>query len=244
MNNQQFENEKYAFNFLPKFHFSKDCPICLEDFNHNDHKAVVLNCGHLICAPCLNDMLEANKKKVETFLYCGNLKDQCPLCRDEFIEKPKETVVIAQPINIVNSNVVINNTTSSTRTSSARITLTDRTLVFPTPFIINNTYPIRKTNVVFAVVKRKQRNNNNARSGSQIDKQYILPYLALNPEEPSLQYQYRFQSKRKLMKFLSDPSHTSPWILKTEKVRINPNYQDNASHHEYFNHESAENGSF
>ena len=43
-----------------------DCVICYEKFNNTDHKAVAINCGHIVCITCAI-ALESTRK--------------CPHCR-------------------------------------------------------------------------------------------------------------------------------------------------------------------
>lgn len=41
---------------------SKECSICCEDYNNNEKKPVVMDCGHTVCIMCLKPILQTQKK--------------------------------------------------------------------------------------------------------------------------------------------------------------------------------------
>ncbi|KAM5146906.1 ring finger protein-like [Mantella aurantiaca] len=55
-------------------HFEKECPICTELYDANNHKQSLLNCNHVFCDNCIKTMvIKANEVNLG--------KVTCPLCR-------------------------------------------------------------------------------------------------------------------------------------------------------------------
>jgi hypothetical protein len=41
-----------------------ECQICFEEYNNNNKKPVVLDCGHSICQICLQQILSSNQRNL------------------------------------------------------------------------------------------------------------------------------------------------------------------------------------
>lgn len=41
---------------------SKECPICLEDYDNKAKKPIVMECGHSVCYSCLSAILRSSRK--------------------------------------------------------------------------------------------------------------------------------------------------------------------------------------
>jgi len=41
---------------------TKECPICLEDYDSKNKKPMVMECGHSVCYTCLTSILRTSKK--------------------------------------------------------------------------------------------------------------------------------------------------------------------------------------
>ena len=89
------------------------CPVCLENFDTEDHQAYVLSCPHMICSRCLHPAFETN---VDPLIYrmtrtgrvsrpatsCERLNNRhvihdenhpskrCPVCREPVYSKLKK----------------------------------------------------------------------------------------------------------------------------------------------------------
>ena len=42
--------------------FSKECPICCEEYTNAEKKPIVMDCGHTICIICLSLIYRSQKK--------------------------------------------------------------------------------------------------------------------------------------------------------------------------------------
>lgn len=65
-----------------------ECPCCRENFNNEENKPYIMECGDTICLKCINNYQEALKK--ETF--------ECPTCCNE-----------TKSSGILNKSIVLNN---------------------------------------------------------------------------------------------------------------------------------------
>ena len=202
----------YMFNVLPKMFYEKECPVCMEPYDNEKVRAAVLDCRHLICTKCLQDMIKMNKTK-GSCVYLQ--KDKCPVCRKEMkittappaltIDNPNAVVINAQ-------NVVVN-----IRNNVERDVLADQHIDFNPPKVVWG------QNISRIIVKRRQRNNGNAHSGRQIDKHYLTPFLNLpNTDETQVgRRQFRFNSKAKIMRWFENPVPIGGEILRYETQYTN-----------------------
>ena len=203
----------YKFNILPKMFYEKECPVCFEPYDNDKIRAAVLDCKHLICVQCVQNMIKMNKTR-GSCIYLQ--KDKCPVCRAEMKIAPAEPAIIINNPNaiVINAeNVVVN-----IRNNIMRDVLEDQYIDFAPPKVVWG------QNITRIIVKRRQRNNGNAHSGRQIDKHYLTPFLNLpirpNSSQP-VRRQFRFNSKARIMRWLANPVQTGGEILRYETQYIN-----------------------
>ena len=72
---------------------SKDCPICLEDYDSKNRRPMVMECGHSICYFCLGSVLRTNTKK-------------CPFDKKELLMNLNQYPVNWSYLEILNSNII------------------------------------------------------------------------------------------------------------------------------------------
>lgn len=98
----QFETE--AISQL-KSNNKSECPICFEHM----HGGVLLPCLHVMCKPCLEDMIETNHAKAKEL--------ECPICR-----KPaKESDLLQMMVNESSSSEIKQTLTSLNFKMSAKL---------------------------------------------------------------------------------------------------------------------------
>lgn len=65
-----------------------ECPICFEPLHNHSRPYLVLRCGHIVCEPCIFEMLGVANTRGTVYnriaFGCANNKkiSKCPICRD------------------------------------------------------------------------------------------------------------------------------------------------------------------
>ena len=71
-----------------------DCKICLENYNRHSKKPISINCGHTICAKCIETLKKSNNRHPNILT--------CPLCRQEITsEHPNYALLDLLDLNLI-----------------------------------------------------------------------------------------------------------------------------------------------
>ena len=77
------------------------CPVCMENFDTEDHQPYALSCPHMVCAQCLHPALETNNL-IRSWVWEQLSRDspvnqagrhpskRCPICRTQVTTPPKK----------------------------------------------------------------------------------------------------------------------------------------------------------
>lgn len=73
------EQAQVCANAKQKRFNQTSCPICLEDFDNEGCRTLILNCGHKYCQQCLNQWFHQSD--------LDSITKKCPICREKVAKK-------------------------------------------------------------------------------------------------------------------------------------------------------------